>query len=188
MFKNFNFRCGPTIVLLMLCALPVLWESAASAQEASDPLVRRAILHLSQQKNAEGIFSALHFGATMDKSTIASLHGLKDQDGNVLEGAFAIKVVYDWDTPFGANVTTATFFYDKDGYVTDITAKSTSSFSPPFEISKGTIQVLGELFIAIAKETGASAKDLTEMRQLVSDADSVGLLKASMNLKLLAGK
>ena len=188
MFKTVNFRCARTIVLSILCMMPALGESAASAQEASDPLVRRAIIHLSQEKNSEDIFSALHFGATMEKATVASLHGLKDEDGNVMEGAFAIKVVYDWDTPLGANVTTATFFYNKDGYVTDITAKSTSTFSRPFDIANSTMQAFGELFIAIAKETGASAKDLTDMRQLVSDSDSKGLLKASMNLKLLAGK
>ena len=188
MLKSLNFRLTRTIVLSTLFTMPTLWVSSASAQEASDPFVRRAISHRQDKKNAEDIFATLHFGSTMGTSTVTSIHGLKDDSGDVIEGAFAIKVVYDWETAFGNNVTTATLFFNKDGYVTDITAKSTSIISRPFDIANGTIQVLGELFIAVARENGSSAKELADLQKLVDAADSKGLLKASMNLKLLAGK
>ncbi len=187
MHTSFSLTRSRVIVAVTAVVVSVVSGSSSRAQSTSDPQVRKAIKYLNVEKHAKNIFGILHFGSTMGESTVTSLHGVTGPDGARVPGAFALKVVYDWDTPLGANVTTATIFFDKNGYVTDIDAKSTSIISTPFDIANATMQVVGELLISLAKEGGASEKQLDEMRELVSKSDSKGLLKMSMNVQLLTG-
>ena len=161
MHTSFGLTQSRLIIAVTSVVMSIATGSTSRAQSTSDPQVRKAIKYLNDEKHAKDIFGILHFGSKMGVYEIKTLHGVAGPDGDRVPGAFALKVVYDWDSPLGANVTTATFFFNKDGYVTGIDAKSTSVFSPPFDVANGTMQVVGELLISLALGDGGAFREAT---------------------------
>ena len=149
--------------------------------EASDSKVESAKQFLSTAKRGRYMLSYLQFGGTYRDHDVLSVHKVVDRDGDLIPGYFAVKVVFDWESPFGRNSTTATLFYNGSGTLYDVDAKTTS-YVEPFDLANASIQILGNLLLEALRDQ-IKPEDRQQLQRLIHKADAKGLMMFGLNLQ-----
>ena len=162
---------------------------ANPALAQSKEKIRRAADFLNATKRGKEMLSILHFGGTYVDHNVTEVFRVTDRDGNDMPGRLALKVVFDWTTLFGDNSTTAVVFFNELGDPYEIQCKpadSTSIGSPPFEIAKGTLQVVGNLLLAVFGDK-MSATEKADFQKAIDNQDPAQLLINSMKIEKRLG-
>jgi hypothetical protein len=169
----------PTVLVAALLTVSPLGAQPARAQSARK--VQGKVDFLNAPKRGKQILGYLHFGGKYFDHEVIKAFRVTDRSGQELAGHVALKVVFDWETSFGDNSTTAVFFFDEKGDPYEVQCNpsdTTSIISQPFALANGAIQVLGNLMLAAfgdqmtaqEKADAQRAIDKQDARQLLVDA------------------
>jgi hypothetical protein len=161
-------------------------STAARGQSSGNTRVANAVQFLDTEKRSRFILSYMHMGGTYKDHEVIAAMKVVDKDGDPIPGQFAVKMSYTWGTAFGDNNSTAIFFFDDLGVVTDVTAKTTSILSQPFDIASATINVLGNVIIEAFGDK-MQPDDRKEFQRFVNKSDAKGLLIWSLNFQMRTG-
>jgi hypothetical protein len=162
---------------------------ARPALAQSPQKVKRAVDFLSSPKRGKEILGYLHFGGKYVDHEVIKVFKVTDRSGQDAPGHVALKVVFDWETAFGDNSTTAIVFFDELGDPYEIQCKpsdTTSIISPPFALASKAIQILGNLLLAAAGE-GMTAQEKADTQKAIDNQDARQLLIDALKVQKRLG-
>jgi hypothetical protein len=170
------------LVALAYCAA----ASSTYAQTADQPspeAVQRAHDFLNSRVTGSYITGFVHLGSPYDSHQLVESGGVRgvSANGQPVPGEFALVYQFTWHG--GTGKTTLAFLCDKKGNVEQIQALSSNAvLSPPFDLAKLSIAVLGETLLEAFKQQ-LDANDRMQIRAVVQNADPHALLEIGLKYR-----
>jgi hypothetical protein len=171
-----TLRSGRLVLVLVACGL---MTSVAHAEGGS---VERAANYLGTRARAVSVLEFLHMGKEYRGHRFKEIRTVKDGDGELIPGHFALVYRYHWGTD---GVTDLAFLCDGGGLVYRAEVMQTNAFlNEPFLVANASIKLLGNLLlVALADELDQD--NLRLLNQFVTAADAQGMLAWALRLEQL---
>ncbi len=176
----------PVLFVLVAAAFTAGFVPAARAGgDVDQKAVDRAHDFLKMEKCGRDILGYVHFGAKYKDHNYKEIRTVKDAEGKLRKGYFALIYTFEWEDDGETNVA---FLCDPAGKIYRVQIVDTNAvLQQPFLTANVAIKVLGNLLAEAFKEkmTKAERKDL---QKLIDDADAKAMLEWSLAFQQALGK
>jgi hypothetical protein len=165
--------------VVILCVLLVM-ARPAFAQDADAKAVEKAKGFLDSAKPWPFVNLCVHFGTDFMGKTYAKTLSVKNKDGVVVPGQFALVYDYKWT---GQGETQIAFLCDTKGNIFKVQVLADNGvFNQPFALGDASIKLIGDaLYDALKKDLNEN--DRKTLRQLVDAASAQRLLEFGLRVQ-----
>jgi hypothetical protein len=171
--------------LATACVILLLAAAGTRAQEVDARAVARARDFLQTGARGKEVCGILQFGCTYNGHHYLKTLGIKDGDGNLIKGYFALVYEFKWNDD---GWTRLAFLCDSRGnvYKTQVVDHN-GVLNQPFALADLSIKLIGAILLEAFKGNMTEA-ERRQAEKLIDDANSKGILEMTLKLRQAVSK
>ena len=177
---------GRTQIATTLTAVCLLIALFVAPGQAGDNIAQQALnradAFFRTEKRGQEVLGYVHMGATYRGHQYLRTVLLKDRNGDLIDGEFALVYRFKWEDDGSTDIA---FLCDAKGNIYAVQIMHTNAvLNQPFVLADATIKLLGRALIE-ANKKNMTDDDRRQVQRLVDEADAKGMLEWSLRFEQL---